>query len=107
MDIQVTLSKSKKKRDERLLVGRFVDLEYLVSLLNGAWEDLSYRLETDKSKRGILYFVEDPAESKEALVATLFKDGESLYAENLMGHRLIMDAYHRYVEDFGEIPTDK
>ena len=104
MDIQVELDAKSIK--ESLLLGRLLDLEILTEHLNGAWPEMDYRLEPIKGKKAKLYFVEDADEEEEAIQGLILLKGEMAYASSSVVHRLVMDAYHRYVRDFGEIPTE-
>jgi len=101
MDISIELQ---EPTDLGLYIGKFEDLEYLVELLNGAWESMEYRLESIAEKKGHYLFIEDHKAGDAAEVGVLECRGGSVFAFTPAVHSLVLGAYSRYVEDFGD-PT--
>lgn len=101
MDLSVELEQN---TDLGLLVGRFEDLEYLVEILNGAWESLEFRLEQIKEKAGHFLFIRDEKDTDNAEVGVVEKRGDDVFAFTPAVHSLIMGAYADYVDEFGD-PT--
>lgn len=99
MDISVDLAAPK---DLSLLIGRFEDLELLIDLLNGAWDDFEYRLEKVKESDRIYVFIEDPVAADEYECGVVEKHEGKAYAFSEAVHEMIMGAYARYVKEFGE-----
>ena len=87
-----------------ILVGRFEDLEYLVEILNSAWESIEYRFEAMEAKANHYLFIQDPKEENNAEVGVVERRGEEVFAFTPAVHELIMGACARYVEEFGD-PT--
>jgi len=102
MDLSVELEQS---TDLGLMIGRFEDLEYLVNLLNGVWESVEYRLEQIKDKAGHYLFIQDDRAKDNAEVGVVERRGDNVFAFTPAVHSLVMDAYGRYVDEFGE-PTE-
>lgn len=102
MDIEIELEETKTPIDLSLEIGRFEDLKYLVTLLNDAWEAFEYRLEKVAEANGLYVFIEDPINADEYDCGVIEKHGELAYAISPAVHEMIMDAYQRYVDEFGE-----
>lgn len=101
MDLSIELQ---EPTDLGLYVGQFEDLEYLTELLNGAWESIDYRLESIAEKKNHYLFIEDHKAGDDAEVGVLERRGDRVFAFTPAVHDLVMRAYDRYVEDFGD-PT--
>lgn len=99
MDLSIELQ---QQTDLGLFVGEFEDLRYLVKLLNGAWESVEYRLEEIEGKKDHYLFIQDSEDDAE--VGVLEKRGKSVFAFTPAVHNLVMEAYGRYVDEFGD-PT--
>lgn len=99
MDLSVELEQS---TDLGLLLGRFEDLEYLVKLLNGVWESIEFRLEAIKAKKDHYLFIQDDKAADDAEVGVLERRGDNIYAFTPAVHGLVMEAYARYVDEFGD-----
>jgi hypothetical protein len=85
-------------------VGRFEDLEYLVKMLNKAWESVKFRFEEMEGKAGHYLFIRDSKESETAEVGVVERRGEEVFAFTPAVHQLIMGSYEQFVEEFGD-PT--
>ncbi len=99
MDISIAMESS---TDLGLLIGRFEDLEYLLELLNGVWESLEFRLEAISEKEGHYLFIQDDKSKDTAEVGIVEKRGDKVFAFTPAVHSLIMDAYARYIDEFGD-----
>lgn len=98
-DLQFSLS---LEEESHMLIGRFQDLEALVDMLNGAWESVDYRLDKVKGQRGTYLFVEDPVGAEEYECGIILKKKGNAYSLSPAVHHMVMGAYNRYVEEFGE-----
>lgn len=103
MDIPIDLSTPK---DTALELGRFEDLEYLVEVLNNAWEAFEYRLDKVPHSDRIYVFAEDPIAADEYECGVVEKHDGKAYAFSPAVHDMIMGAYARYVDEFGELDTE-
>ncbi len=92
-------------QDQSLLIGAWDDLEYLVELLNGAWESVEYRLEKVPGGEDFFLFIEDPIREDEYECGIVERREDEAYAFSDAVHEMVMKAYMRYVEEFGEIET--
>lgn len=92
-----------QETDESLLVGAWADLEYLVGVLNKAWESHEYRLELVPGGKDFYLFVEDPIKEDEYECGIVERRGDDAFAFSEAVHEMIMKAYLKYVEEFGEI----
>ena len=93
-------------KDSSLELGRFKDLEYLVKMLNKAWDAFEYRLEKVEHSDRIYVFAEDPLAEDEYECGVVEKHGDKAYAFSQAVHDMIMGAYARYVDEFGELETE-
>jgi hypothetical protein len=101
-------------RDASLLIGNWEDLEYLVRILNEAFEDVEYRLEKVPGGETVYLFVEDPIFEDEYECGIVEKIGAKAkskngkvkaraYALSEKVHIMVMSAYERYVDEYGEL----
>ena len=90
------VSKTQKDEQSSLLLGRFVDLETLVGLLNSAFEHMQYKLEPVKGQEGMYLFIEDEIRADEYECGLVEKIGDKAYAFSQAVHDMIMSAYDRY-----------
>lgn len=97
MEIEVEFEK------KELEIGEFKDLAYLVDKLSGAWKGIEYRLEKMHGPAKHYVFVEDVLSEDEFECGIVEKVGTKAYAFSPAVHEMIMRAYLRYVEDFGEL----
>ena len=100
VDIELEQEQS---QDESLLIGEWADLEYLVNALNGGWEAVEYRLEQVPGGQDFFLFVEDPIREDEYECVIVEKRGSQAYAFSEAVNEMIMKAYLKYVEEFGEL----
>jgi len=99
MDIVVDLDQGKKTS---LLIGDWEDLEYLVKLLNKAFDDYEYRLEEVPGGKNMYLFVEDPLTEDSYECGIVEKSGKQAYALSEAVHKMVMRAYQRYVDSSAE-----
>lgn len=88
--------------DPALEIGAWEDLETLVDMLNGSFEGYEYRLEPVKNKKNLYMFIEDPIHEDEYECGLITKKSKKAYAFSDAVHTMVMNAYQRYVEEFGE-----
>lgn len=88
---------------KELEIGEFNDLAYLVKSLSKAWAGLEYRLEKMKGHPNRYLFIEDVLSDDEYECGIVEKIGAKAFAFSPAVHEMIMRAYLRYVEDFGEL----
>ena len=91
------------EQDQSLLIGDWADLEYLLGVLNGGWESIEYRLEQVPGGENFFLFIEDPVQGDEYECGIVEKRGKEAYAFSDAVHEMIMKAYLKYVDEFGEI----
>lgn len=96
-------SNQKTGDDATILIGAFEDLEYLVEVLNGAWEAFEYRLEQTPNKKDLFMFIEDPVKEDEYECGIVENRDGKAYAFSSDVYAMIMGAYQRYTEEFGHI----
>ena len=99
MDIVVDLDQGK---NTSLLNGDWEDLEYLVELLNKAFDDYEYRLEKVPGGKNVYLFVEDPLTEDSYECGIVERSGKQAYALSQAVHKMVMQAYQRYVDRCGE-----
>jgi hypothetical protein len=99
MDVLVELDQN---TDTSLLIGNWEDLEYLVELLDSAFEAYEYRLEKVPGGEEFFLFVEDPVGEDEYECGIVRKVAGEAYAFSDDVHKMIFSAYQRYVDEFGE-----
>lgn len=87
---------------QMLEIGAFEDLEHLIKLLNGTFENMDYRLEAIPSQKGAYLFIEDPIHEDEYECGVIIKQGKKAYAYSEAVHEMILGAYNRYLEKTGQ-----
>ena len=100
MDIVVELEDG-VGQDLALELGRWVDLEILVDLLNNAG-DCQYDLQKVKGKKNLYMFVEAPFDTDEWGCGMIKKRGALAFAMTSAAHELVIEAYQTYVARYGE-----
>lgn len=97
MEIEIQFEK------EELEIGEFEDLAYLVDKLSRAWDGIEYRLEKLRGQGNNYVFIQDILSEDEYECGVVEKIGKRAFAFSPAVHEMIMRAYLRYVEDFGEL----
>ena len=101
MDISVQLETA--LNEVLLELGRFEDVEVLVDYLNSAWpEQYVYSLKPDGED---FVFLKTSLKGKKVWSGPVYKKGAKAVVTPLV-HDFIMEEYHRYLEEKGEIPVE-
>lgn len=85
-------------KNEKVEIGRWEDLVFLVELLNAACEGIEYRLEKVQDHKNLYLFIEDIKNEDDYSCGFVEKQGKKAIAVSEAVYEMVMGAYARFIK---------